>query len=64
MNEALDLARMRLKAFRAQMAADAVIDAESGLTAADIDTILAACQPPSDLEPGGSMDIDDLSGAA
>ncbi|HTG39595.1 hypothetical protein [Sphingomonas sp.] len=64
MNEALDLARTRLQAFRGRMEADAVIDAESGLTAADLDTILASCQPPSDLEPGGSMDVDDLSGNA
>lgn len=64
MNDPLDLARLRLKAFRGDKPAETVLDTESQLTAADIDAILAACCRSTDLEPGGSLDIDDLSGAA
>jgi hypothetical protein len=64
MNDALDQARLRLQAFRGDAPPDKVLDGDSGLTAGDIDALLAACRAPADLEPGGSMDIDDLSGAA
>ncbi|WP_315762817.1 hypothetical protein [Sphingomonas sp. Y38-1Y] len=64
MNDALDLARLRLKAFRGDAPTDRVLDAVSGLTAGDVDALLAACRAPTDLEPGGSLDIDDLSGNA
>lgn len=64
MNDTLDQARLRLKAFRGDAPPDRVLDADTGLTAADIDAVLAASRTPTDLEPGGSLDLDDLSGAA
>lgn len=53
----------RLKRYRAALTADVVDDA-SGLTAADLDTIIAAVQAPGDLEPGGSLTEDDLGNFA
>lgn len=64
MNEALDLARLRLQSFRGDAPIDAVLDEASGLTVGDLDVLLAACRGPSDLEPGGSLGLDDLSGNA
>ncbi|WP_141395801.1 hypothetical protein [Sphingomonas spermidinifaciens] len=64
MNQALDEARLRLEAFRGDAPADRVLDAASGLTAGDVDVLLAACRSPTDLEPGGSLSLDDLSGNA
>lgn len=63
-NPALDAALDRLARFRAAHDADATIDAASGLTAADLDVIVAAAKPPSDLEPGGSQSLDDLANFA
>lgn len=64
MNDALDQARVRLHTFRSDAPPERVLDSESGLTAGDIDQILAASRAPADLEPGGSLDLDDLSGNA
>jgi hypothetical protein len=64
MNDALDHARLRLQAFRGDAPPERVLDSESGLTAGDIDQLLAACRAPTDLEPGGSLDLDELSGNA
>lgn len=49
MNDALDQARVRLQAFRGDAPPERVLDSESGLTAGDIDHVLAACRAPTDL---------------
>jgi hypothetical protein len=54
----------RLRAFRSTWEADAQIDEESQLTAADLDTIIAAAEGPVDLKPGGSLTEDDLGNFA
>lgn len=53
----------RLKQFRASLGADWV-DEESGLTAGDLDAIVAAVHAPGDREPGGSLTEDDLGNFA
>jgi hypothetical protein len=45
----------RLRAFRSTWEPNAEIDEKSGLTAADLDAILAAAEAPDDDEPGGSF---------
>ncbi|TKD53187.1 hypothetical protein [Sphingomonas baiyangensis] len=64
MSQQFDAALARLRAFRERHAGNATIDTETGLTAADLDTILAGRKATTDLDPGGSLDADDLAGAA
>ncbi|WP_445190939.1 hypothetical protein ACT009_09985 [Sphingomonas sp. Tas61C01] len=54
----------RLRAFRSTWDADAEIDEQSGLTAADLTTILAAADWTSTPEPGDALTIDDLGSFA
>ncbi|MBB4155294.1 hypothetical protein GGQ80_003214 [Sphingomonas jinjuensis] len=64
MDETLSAALDHLRRFRATFNAGDHVDEESGLTADDLDAILAAIEPPADLESGGSLSIDDLGDVA
>jgi len=54
----------RLRAFRSSWDAEDQIDEATGLTAQDLDLVLAALEPGADLEPGGSLTADDLGNLA
>jgi hypothetical protein len=64
MNEALNSALDHLRRFRAAFNPGDSVDEESGLTADDLDAILAAIRSPADLQPGGSLSIDDVGNVA
>jgi hypothetical protein len=63
-NPALATALSHLQSFRATFAAEDTVDQISGLTAQDLDTIMAAAKPATDLEPGGTLTADDLGDVA
>lgn len=64
MDDELGRAIAHLRRFRTTFNAGDSVDEESGLTADDLDAILAAIRSPSDLEPGGSLSIDDIGDVA
>lgn len=64
MDDKLNAALDHLRRFRATFNAGDQVDEESGLTADDLDAIIAAVRSPTDLEPGGSLSIDDIGDVA